>query len=53
MAAISAACSTALGDSIWMMPMIRGLIEPTSAWATLAEAGAARRQREPSVPSGG
>ena len=42
-----AACSTALGDSIWMMPRIRAVDRLDVRVAELAEARATRRQGEP------
>ena len=53
MAAISAACSTALGDSIWMIPSDAPVDRPDVGVAELAEAGAARRERQAARPSGG
>ena len=47
MAAISAACSTALGDSIWMIPRIVRVDRPDVGVGPLAEAGATGREREP------
>ena len=46
MAAISAACSTALRDSIWMMPRIRRLTAWSLRVALLPETCATRRQGE-------
>ena len=46
MAAISATCSTALGDSIWMTPRIRPLIGPDVGVAEPAQPCTTGRQRQ-------
>ena len=53
-AAISSACSTALGDSIWMMPTIRALIDAGRRRGPSSPRPAPRvDSATPRVPSGG